>query len=31
MSLGVESWYSYESEENVKQKSYAEPPETETK
>jgi len=31
MSLGMERWYNYDSEENLKQKSYAEPPETETK
>jgi hypothetical protein len=31
MSLGMESRYNYETEENLKQKSYAEPPETETK
>lgn len=31
MSLGMESWYNYETEENLKQKSYAEPPEIETK
>jgi hypothetical protein len=31
MSLGMESWYNYETEENLKEKSYAEVPETETK